>query len=241
MKELKQLEDYYKDNEIDIDQIIEDFAPYITTIINNGTVNNNISFEDKEEIFSETFFILWKNRNRLNINVSLNSYLAGITRNLIKEKYRKLKVVYDISDFENDILNSVNMYESDRELIYDIEQKVKNLKSIDIEIVNLFYYSSMSVKDIAGVVKDYDLVLLAYELEENNYIKNELLKIKGKNEYNIAVIIGPEGGLEVKEVELLQNAGCKVISLGSRILRTETVCLQVSSIIMYELEENGGN
>ena len=149
MKELKQLEDYYKDNEIDIDQIIEDFAPYITTIINNGTVNNNISFEDKEEIFSDTFFILWKNRNRLNINVSLNSYLAGITRNLIKEKYRKLKVVYDISDFENDILNSVNMYESDRELIYDIEQKVKNLKSIDIEIVNLFYYSSMSVKDIA--------------------------------------------------------------------------------------------
>ena len=149
MKELKQLEDYYKDNEIDIDQIIEDFAPYITAIINNGTVNNNISFEDKEEIFSETFFILWKNRNRLNINVSLNSYLAGITRNLIKEKYRKLKIVYDISDFENDILNSVNMYESDRELIYDIEQKVKNLKSIDIEIVNLFYYSSMSVKDIA--------------------------------------------------------------------------------------------
>ena len=83
MKESKQLEDYYIDNEIDIDQIIEDFTPYITTIINNGTVNSNISFEDKEEIFSDTFFILWKNRNRLNINVSLNSYLAGITRNLI--------------------------------------------------------------------------------------------------------------------------------------------------------------
>ena len=72
MKESKQLEDYYIDNEIDIDQIIEDFTPYITTIINNGTVNSNISFEDKEEIFSDTFFILWKNRNRLNINVSLN-------------------------------------------------------------------------------------------------------------------------------------------------------------------------
>ena len=149
MKESKQLEDYYIDNEIDIDQIIEDFTPYITTIINNGTVNSNISFEDKEEIFSDTFFILWKNRNRLNINVSLNSYLAGITRNLIKEKYRKLKIVYDISDFENDILNSVNMYESDRELIFDVEQKMKELKDIDIEIVNLFYYSSMSVKDIA--------------------------------------------------------------------------------------------
>ena len=148
MKELKQIEDYYKNNEIDIDLIIEDFTPYITTIINKGT-NNSISFEDKEEIFSDTFFILWKNRNRLNINISLNSYLAGITRNLIKEKYRKLKIVYDISDLKNDILNSINMYEDDRELIYDVEQKIKELKDIDIEIVNLFYYSSLSVKDIA--------------------------------------------------------------------------------------------
>ena len=148
MKQVKKLENYYKNNEIDMDQIIEDFTPYITTIINNGT-NDKISFEDKEEIFSDTFFILWKNRNRLNINVSLNSYLAGITKNLIKEKYRKLKIVYDISNFENDALNSVNMYENDRELIWDIEQKIKGLKDIDIKIVNLFYYSSVSIKDIA--------------------------------------------------------------------------------------------
>lgn len=148
MKQVKKLENYYKNNEIDMDQIIEDFTPYITTIINNGT-NDKISFEDKEEIFSDTFFILWKNRNRLNINVSLNSYLAGITKNLIKEKYRKLKIVYNISDFENDTLNCVNMYENDRESIWDIEQKIKGLKDIDKKIVNLFYYSSMSVKDIA--------------------------------------------------------------------------------------------
>ena len=41
------------------------------------------------------------------------------------------------------------MCENDRELIYDVQQKIKGLKNIDIEIVNLFYYSSMSVKDIA--------------------------------------------------------------------------------------------
>ena len=41
------------------------------------------------------------------------------------------------------------MCEKERELIYDVEQKIKGLKNIDIEIVNLFYYSSMSVKDIA--------------------------------------------------------------------------------------------
>lgn len=41
------------------------------------------------------------------------------------------------------------MYKNDRELILDVESKIKGLKDIDIEIVNLFYYSSMSIKDIA--------------------------------------------------------------------------------------------
>lgn len=108
----------------------------------------------------------------------------------------------------------------------DIIPKVRNVESI---------------KNVCNEIKNYDIVLLAYELEENNYIKNELLKIKNtKENYKIAVIIGPEGGIEKEEVEVLENAGAKVISLGKRILRTETVALQVSSIIMYELE-NGGN
>ena len=58
--------------------------------------------------------------------------------------------------------------------------------------------------------------------------------------YKIAIVIGPEGGIDDKEAEKLREAGAKVVSLGKRILRTETVALQVSSIVMYELE-NGGN
>lgn len=108
----------------------------------------------------------------------------------------------------------------------DIVPKVRNIESI---------------KNISNQIKDYDLVLLAYEMEENNFIKNEIEKIKNtKEKYKIAVIIGPEGGIERSEVETLKSSGAKVISLGRRILRTETVALQVSSIIMYELE-NGGN
>ena len=74
-----------------------------------------------------------------------------------------------------------------------------------------------------------------------NYIKSELLKIKGtKENYKIAIVIGPEGGIDEGEAIKLKEAGAKVVSLGKRILRTETVALQVSSIVMYELE-NGGN
>ena len=95
----------------------------------------------------------------------------------------------------------------------------------------------VSVKNICGLIQGYDIVLLAYEDELDNYIKSELLKIKDtKEELKIAVIIGPEGGIENEEVQILKKAGVKVVSLGKRILRTETVALQVSSIIMYELE-----
>lgn len=106
--------------------------------------------------------------------MSLNSYLAGITRNLIKEKYRKLKIFYDITDFENSAVNSVNMYENDRELIFDIEQKIKVLKGIDIEIVNLFYYSGISIKDIAKRLNISELNVKTRLYRIRKKIKKEL-------------------------------------------------------------------
>lgn len=96
----------------------------------------------------------------------------------------------------------------------------------------------ISVKNIRDLVNEYDVMLLAYEEETQNYIKSELLKIKDTKEHlKIGAIIGPEGGIEKEEVEILKKAGARSISLGKRILRTETVALQMASIIMYELEK----
>lgn len=95
----------------------------------------------------------------------------------------------------------------------------------------------MSVKELVKCIPEYDVFLLAYEMEKETYIKSILKNLDKKDRYKIAVAIGPEGGIDEEEVRILKNAGAKVISLGNRILRTETVALQVSSIIMYELEE----
>ena len=86
--------------------------------------------------------------------------------------------------------------------------------------------------------KEYDLILLAYENEKENKLKTEieLLKQLRKQNLKIAVIIGPEGGIATEELERIQKEGAKVITLGERILRTETVALNVLSIIMYEFE-----
>lgn len=95
-----------------------------------------------------------------------------------------------------------------------------------------------NIKNICNLIKEYDIVLLAYENEEENTLKNELLILKDKanRKLRIGIIIGPEGGLDREEVESLKENGAKVITLGKRILRTETVALNVLSIIMYELE-----
>lgn len=99
----------------------------------------------------------------------------------------------------------------------------------------------VNIKNICNLIDKYDIVLLAYENEKDNTLKSELTKLKNKENLKIGVIIGPEGGLEEQEVEILKEAGAKVITLGNRILRTETVALVVTGIIMYELENLEGN
>ena len=95
----------------------------------------------------------------------------------------------------------------------------------------------INIKKICEMIPKYDIVMVAYELEEKNTLKAELKKLQLKSNIKLAVVIGPEGGLDKKEVDVLQENGAKVITLGKRILRTETVALNVLSSIMYEFEQ----
>ena len=74
---------------------------------------------------------------------------------------------------------------------------------------------------------------------QQNTLKNELLKIKdrAKDYLKIGVIIGPEGGLDIEEVQILKANGAKVVTLGKRILRTETASILLISNILYEFNE----
>jgi 16S rRNA (uracil1498-N3)-methyltransferase len=92
----------------------------------------------------------------------------------------------------------------------------------------------VNVSDICNRINDYDLVIIAYENEENINMKNVLSE--SKNPKKIAIVIGPEGGLSKEEVEKMKNAGAKIVSLGNRILRTETASTAMLSMIMYEYE-----
>ena len=107
-----------------------------------------------------------------------------------------------------------------------------------------------NLKEILEKIKNYAAVLVAYEEEKENTLKNELKLLKKDNQeelkeskdnannekIKIAIVIGPEGGIDKEEINALEKNGAKIITLGKRILRTETVALNVLSIIMYELE-----
>ena len=76
--------------------------------------------------------------------------------------------------------------------------------------------------------------ILAYENEKTLNLR-QLLK-KNKNINNLAIIIGPEGGFDEKEVTELEDAGAISCSIGKRILRCETASIALLSMIMYEFE-----
>ena len=83
-------------------------------------------------------------------------------------------------------------------------------------------------------VKSFDLFLVAYE-DENTVSLKQALRA-AKEPATIALLIGPEGGLEESEVEQLVKAGAKSVSLGKRILRTETAGMAMLAQTLYEGE-----
>lgn len=102
------------------------------------------------------------------------------------------------------------------------------------------------VKEITEEIDKYDLFIIAYENEKETTLKqvlqNEdiLKKIQEtQDELKVGILIGPEGGLDKTEINELQeskNEKVKLVTLGNRILRTETASLAILSNIIYEYE-----
>jgi 16S rRNA (uracil1498-N3)-methyltransferase len=88
-------------------------------------------------------------------------------------------------------------------------------------------------------IENFDLVVVPYENQEGIGIRNVAAKVKG-NIKTAAVIIGPEGGFEEEEIEALKEKGCFIITLGPRILRTETAGFVCVSLLQYEFGDMGG-
>ena len=82
---------------------------------------------------------------------------------------------------------------------------------------------------------ELDEALIPYELAEG--MEDARARIRGLHgKKSVGIFIGPEGGFEEEEIALAAKAGIHPITLGKRILRTETAGLCILSVIMFELE-----
>lgn len=91
--------------------------------------------------------------------------------------------------------------------------------------------------NLAGALEDakqLDMVIVPYELEDSVSVKETLKKERAKS---IGFFIGPEGGFQSEEVMEAEREGAIPVTLGSRILRTETAGLAVLAAIMYEYDQ----
>lgn len=82
--------------------------------------------------------------------------------------------------------------------------------------------------------------VIAYEKENTTGIKSIINSLKENNAGKVGIWIGPEGGFTEEEVNMAIDKNVQAITLGPRILRTETAGFTVLSILMYELGDLGG-
>lgn len=93
----------------------------------------------------------------------------------------------------------------------------------------------MKLDNIIEELKGYDLCFVPYECEQDIRLR-DVIENAGEIK-NAAFLIGPEGGLDITEIEKLKAAGIKTITLGRRILRTETAGEAVLAMLMYATGE----
>lgn len=163
------IHNYMGRNGLIIEDVINDFSNYIYTISKNAYIY--LQDEDIEEIVMDVVFTVWKNQNKLDINKRMSSYIAGITKNLIRKKYRDKKIIYDIDDYEEQIvnLNDIEIEFIEKENNKKILEQIENLKADDNNIFIKYYYEGMNIKEISN----------SMDMSESK-VKSKLFRIRKK-------------------------------------------------------------
>ena len=116
-----------------------------------------------------------------------------------------------------------------------LEACKQSKRSIIPEVLN-----PIEFEELLNTINSFDLIVVPYENREDYGIKALVKDINKENIKRIGIVVGPEGGFEEEEIERLKDAKAFIITLGKRILRTETAGFVATSLLQYELGDLGG-
>jgi len=193
------------------------FVVEIVSVGNNAICGKIISSID-QAVFKKAVIDLFQaipKKNNMDLIVQKNTEL-GI--NSIKPYVSTRTIV------KTDEKKSARKTERWRRIAKEAAKQSKRVKIPEVA-------KPLSFKEMLLELKEYDQVVLLYENEEGNGL--ECLDSSEKNFQKIALVVGPEGGFSPCEVEEIEDMGSIPISLGPRILRTETAGFAALSIMQF--------
>lgn len=167
---------YIKNGNININKMINDYKGYIISIIKNNSVKA-LSYEDEEEVVSDVFLTVWKNKNKIDKEKPLKNYIAGITKNLINIKLRETKHFELVVSLDKDIednLADINLIYEQNEILNAINEELNNMNLDDYKIFTKYYYFSKSIKDISNElgISESNVKVKLYRIRKK--LKNKL-------------------------------------------------------------------
>ncbi len=132
-----------------LELLMERYASYVVAVVSR-VGGNLISVEDVEEITSDVFYTIWKNRNTLVETDSLKPYIGQIARNMAKKKMIKYR---DYEPIEDEIIGSntqsIEEFILQKEQIMFLSNYIEKLKYPDKDILRAFYLEEYKLDEIA--------------------------------------------------------------------------------------------
>lgn len=164
---------------LDIEEIIQCYNSYVYKMLKNSISNES----DIEEILADVFIIFWNNYKKLDSTTEIKPYLIGITRNLIKKKYREYSTTnQNIELCEDAIVENINIEElaENGEKSQIISNTLANMKNVDRKIFLMFYYNQKKIREIANILKISEAKVKVILYRTRKLIKKNL-KERGYN------------------------------------------------------------
>lgn len=124
--------------------IVNEYSNYVFKIVDN-IVGTSLNYQDKEDIVSDVFYLLWKHQD--NIQSNLKSYIGTIARNCTYDKLKKIKPV---SDYNEETL--FELEDSFIEIL-SMKEKINSLSKTEKELFNLYYVDGYKIKEISKILK----------------------------------------------------------------------------------------
>ncbi|PZX07168.1 16S rRNA (uracil1498-N3)-methyltransferase [Psychrobacillus insolitus] len=207
--------------------VVVDAVTYTMTIVEGSSKSVLLQVKDKQD-----------QTNEMPVKVSIVCGLPkGDKLELITQKATELGM-HTLYPFE--AKRSIVKWDKQKN-----EKKIARLQKIAKEAAEQSHrsmiphiHTAISIKELLDISNSYHVRFVADEedakLEERQRFSDLLKKVNGVE--SILIVFGPEGGLDRHEIKALHENGFQSISLGPRILRTETAPLYALSAISYEYE-----